>query len=173
MRISFAARPTGRNWYRAHNASVVAGYLEHRNLAHRVHTGAPVRIPGLAAGKIDPDRLPIEAGAIQIERDLVGVSGCADAMQPVLSHFDSRSVITRGCLDWRPLYLLPVQAMQTNLAALECAADLFSVALRSVLLMRLAGPILHPFGQHTVFVGPKTIIIDPPNVKNANIKRGR
>jgi len=31
--MSFAADPTGRNWYRAHNASVVAGYLEHRDLA--------------------------------------------------------------------------------------------------------------------------------------------
>jgi hypothetical protein len=31
--LDFAARPTGRNWYRAHNASVVAGYLEHRDLA--------------------------------------------------------------------------------------------------------------------------------------------
>src|SRR4029077_15205154 len=31
--LDFGARPTGRNWYRAHNASVVAGYLEHRNLA--------------------------------------------------------------------------------------------------------------------------------------------
>jgi hypothetical protein len=31
--LDFAARPTGRNWYQAHNASVVAGYLEHRDLA--------------------------------------------------------------------------------------------------------------------------------------------
>ena len=31
--LEFGARPTGRNWYRAHNASVVSGYLEHRNLA--------------------------------------------------------------------------------------------------------------------------------------------
>ena len=31
--LEFAAKPTGRNWYRAHNASVVAGYLEHRDLA--------------------------------------------------------------------------------------------------------------------------------------------
>ncbi len=31
--LEFAARPTGRNWYRAHNATIVAGYLEHRNLA--------------------------------------------------------------------------------------------------------------------------------------------
>jgi hypothetical protein len=31
--LEFAARPTGRNWYRAHNASIVAGYLEHWNLA--------------------------------------------------------------------------------------------------------------------------------------------
>ncbi|HVG76057.1 MAG TPA: hypothetical protein VM824_11800 [Thermoleophilaceae bacterium] len=32
--LEFAATPTGRNWYRAHNASIVAGYLEHRDLAH-------------------------------------------------------------------------------------------------------------------------------------------
>ena len=31
--LEFGARPTGRNWYRSHNASIVAGYLEHRNLA--------------------------------------------------------------------------------------------------------------------------------------------
>jgi hypothetical protein len=30
---SFAANPTARGWYRAHNASVVAAYLEHRDLA--------------------------------------------------------------------------------------------------------------------------------------------
>jgi hypothetical protein len=31
--LAFGARPTGRNWYRAHNASIVGGYLEHRDLA--------------------------------------------------------------------------------------------------------------------------------------------
>ena len=31
--LEFIARPTGRNWYRAHNASIVGGYLEHPNLA--------------------------------------------------------------------------------------------------------------------------------------------
>jgi hypothetical protein len=31
--LEFAASPTGRRWYRAHNASIVAGYLEHRELA--------------------------------------------------------------------------------------------------------------------------------------------
>jgi hypothetical protein len=31
--LGFAERPTGRNWYRAHNASIVAAYLEHRDLA--------------------------------------------------------------------------------------------------------------------------------------------
>jgi hypothetical protein len=39
--LEFAARPTGRNWYRAHNASIVAGYLEHRDLADA--EGAPER----------------------------------------------------------------------------------------------------------------------------------
>jgi hypothetical protein len=31
--LEFAASPTGRNWYRAHNASIVGAYLEHRSLA--------------------------------------------------------------------------------------------------------------------------------------------
>ena len=31
--LAFSARPTGRNWYRAHNASIVGGYLQHRDLA--------------------------------------------------------------------------------------------------------------------------------------------
>ena len=31
--LEFAARPTGRNWYRAHNASIVGAYLENRELA--------------------------------------------------------------------------------------------------------------------------------------------
>ena len=31
--LEFADSPTGRHWYRAHNASIVAGYLEHWNLA--------------------------------------------------------------------------------------------------------------------------------------------
>src|ERR687891_1965677 len=39
--LEFGARPTGRNWYQAHNASIVAGYLEHRNLAEA--EGAPER----------------------------------------------------------------------------------------------------------------------------------
>jgi hypothetical protein len=31
--VSFVDHPTSRTWYRAHNASVVAAYLEHRDLA--------------------------------------------------------------------------------------------------------------------------------------------
>jgi hypothetical protein len=31
--LQFSARPTGQNWYQAHNASIVGGYLDHRNLA--------------------------------------------------------------------------------------------------------------------------------------------
>jgi hypothetical protein len=31
--LEFGASPTGRNWYRAHNASIVAAYLEYRSLA--------------------------------------------------------------------------------------------------------------------------------------------
>jgi hypothetical protein len=39
--LAFIARPTGRNWYRAHNASIVSGYLEHQGLAGA--EGAPER----------------------------------------------------------------------------------------------------------------------------------
>jgi len=31
--LEFSATPTGRHWYRAHNASIVGGYLEHEGLA--------------------------------------------------------------------------------------------------------------------------------------------
>jgi hypothetical protein len=31
--LEFIAQPTGRNWYRAHNASIVDAYLGHRDLA--------------------------------------------------------------------------------------------------------------------------------------------
>jgi hypothetical protein len=31
--LAFGDQPTGRNWYRAHNSSIVRGYLEHRDLA--------------------------------------------------------------------------------------------------------------------------------------------
>src|SRR5688572_14256123 len=32
--LEFGARPTGGNWYRAHNASIVCAYLEYRDLAN-------------------------------------------------------------------------------------------------------------------------------------------
>jgi len=33
--LEFIARPTGRNWYRAHNASIVGAYLVNRELAEQ------------------------------------------------------------------------------------------------------------------------------------------
>ena len=39
--LEFVARPTARNWYRAHNAIVLSAYLEHRRLAEA--EGAPER----------------------------------------------------------------------------------------------------------------------------------
>src|SRR5262245_38519903 len=68
--LKFSASPTGRNWYRAHNASIVAGYLEHRNLADAenrperffmnvalarvLFAHALVGAPGLALGRLAP-----------------------------------------------------------------------------------------------------------------------
>jgi hypothetical protein len=39
--LEFSASPTGHNWYRAHNASIVGAYLEYRGLAEA--EGAPER----------------------------------------------------------------------------------------------------------------------------------
>jgi hypothetical protein len=39
--MSFIASPTAHSWYRAHNASIVAAYLEHDELAH--HESIPER----------------------------------------------------------------------------------------------------------------------------------
>jgi len=68
--LEFSASPTGRNWYGAHNASIVGGYLEHRDLAEE--EGAPERFfmnvalvrvlyahalvgaPSLALGRLGP-----------------------------------------------------------------------------------------------------------------------
>ena len=36
--LEFGAKPMGRYWYRAHNASIVAAYLEHRDLAEEEST---------------------------------------------------------------------------------------------------------------------------------------
>ena len=68
--LEFAATPTGRNWYRAHNASIVAAYLEHRDLAEAeseperffmnvalarvLYAHALAGAPGLALGRFAP-----------------------------------------------------------------------------------------------------------------------
>ncbi len=68
--LTFGAEPTGRNWYRAHNASIVAGYLEHRDLADAesaperffmnvalvrvLYAHALVGAPRLALGRLSP-----------------------------------------------------------------------------------------------------------------------
>jgi hypothetical protein len=66
--LEFIASPTARNWYRAHNASIVSGYLEHRRLAEDaperffmnvalgrvLYTHAVVAAPRLALGRFGP-----------------------------------------------------------------------------------------------------------------------
>ncbi len=68
--VGFSARPTGRNWYRAHNASIVGGYLEYWNLAEAesaperffmnvalvrvLYAHALVGAPSLALGRLAP-----------------------------------------------------------------------------------------------------------------------
>jgi hypothetical protein len=68
--LEFIARPTARNWYRAHNASIVSAYLEHQRLAEAenaperffmnvalgrvLYTHAVVAAPRLAVGRFGP-----------------------------------------------------------------------------------------------------------------------
>jgi hypothetical protein len=68
--LEFIARPTARNWYRAHNASIVSAYLEHQRLAEAenaperffmnvalgrvLYTHAVVAAPRLALGRFGP-----------------------------------------------------------------------------------------------------------------------
>jgi len=68
--LAFIEAPTPRSWYRAHNASIVSGYLEHRPLAETesaperffmnvalgrvLHTHAIVAAPRLALGRLGP-----------------------------------------------------------------------------------------------------------------------
>lgn len=68
--LEFVARPTARNWYRSHNASIVSAYLEHRQLAEGetaaerffinvallrvLFTHAVVAAPRLALGRLGP-----------------------------------------------------------------------------------------------------------------------
>src|SRR5205823_11678049 len=49
--LKFTASPTASNWYRAHNASIVRGYLEHRGLADA--ESAPERfLMNVALGRV-------------------------------------------------------------------------------------------------------------------------
>ena len=68
--LDFSAGPTGRTWYRAHNASIVGGYLDHRDLAEAesaperffmnvalarvLYAHALVGAPPLALGRLGP-----------------------------------------------------------------------------------------------------------------------
>jgi hypothetical protein len=68
--MAFIERPTGRSWYGAHNASIVAAYLEHRDLAEQeamperfflnvvlvrvLYAHALSAAPGLALGRFAP-----------------------------------------------------------------------------------------------------------------------
>jgi hypothetical protein len=68
--LEFIARPTARNWYRSHNASIVSAYLAHQRLAEPesaperffmnvalarvLYTHAVVATPRLALGRLGP-----------------------------------------------------------------------------------------------------------------------
>jgi hypothetical protein len=73
--LAFLSRPTARAWYRAHNASIVAAYLAHADLAEReaaaerffmnvvlmrvLYAHALVAAPRLALGRLAPIARPL------------------------------------------------------------------------------------------------------------------
>ncbi|MFZ0384514.1 MAG: hypothetical protein WAL22_02515 [Solirubrobacteraceae bacterium] len=73
--LAFAAEPNAANWYRAHNASIVAAYLEHRELAEQenraerfflnvvllrvLYAHALVAAPRLALGRLQTFSRPL------------------------------------------------------------------------------------------------------------------
>jgi hypothetical protein len=52
--MSFADHPTAPAWYRAHNSSVVAAYLDHRDLAEAENTGIFLQL-----SRVLPDEYPL------------------------------------------------------------------------------------------------------------------
>jgi hypothetical protein len=48
--------------------------LQHGNFAHRIVLAAPAGVALHAAGEVDANGLPVEAGAIQVQRHLVGIA---------------------------------------------------------------------------------------------------
>ena len=73
--LEFASQPSAASWYRAHNASIVAAYLEHRALAEQenraerffinvvllrvLYAHALVAAPRLALGRLQPFSRPL------------------------------------------------------------------------------------------------------------------
>jgi hypothetical protein len=88
--LQFSARPTGQNWYQAHNASIVGGYLDHRNLAETenaperffvnvallrvLYAHVLVEAPSLALGRFCPGWT---TGSPPIPRPWLGLRGRA------------------------------------------------------------------------------------------------
>ncbi|MFD3992149.1 hypothetical protein [Streptomyces sp. NPDC058583] len=105
--LSFVHYPTARAWYRAHNGSVVAGYLGHRDLAEAeteaerffmnvvlcrvLYSHALVAAPGLSLGPLRPlapflgdPRLGMAGVFLQLSRVLPGEYPLRDSVRTYL-----------------------------------------------------------------------------------------
>src|SRR5262249_57665197 len=67
-------------------AEFVGSRLQQGYLDHSVDARPPHRIACCSLEEIHKLRLPLEPGAVEIERHFVGVAGLAEAMQLVLGH---------------------------------------------------------------------------------------
>jgi hypothetical protein len=106
--LSFADYPTARSWYRAHNGSVVAAYLEHRDLAEAenaaerffmnvvlcrvLYTHALVAAPRISLGWLRPlapflgdPKLGMSGIFLQLSRVLPDEYPLRDSVQSYLS----------------------------------------------------------------------------------------
>ena len=71
--LDFIATPTARSWYRAHNASIVSGYLEHQALAVQRAAAALDAVRPGASGHLDQ--------VLKREPALAGRGGAVDPRQ--------------------------------------------------------------------------------------------
>jgi hypothetical protein len=98
--MEFGANPTARSWYRAHNASIVAAFLEHRDLAEResaaerffmnvvllrvLYAHALVAAPRLSLGRFAPLSRPLGDPRLGMAGAFLSLSRILPNRYPVL-----------------------------------------------------------------------------------------
>ena len=106
--MAFALEPSARSWYRAHNASIVAAYLEHRDLAEPesaaerffmnvvllrvLYAHSLVAAPRLSLGRLAPIGRPLGDPRLGMAGAFLSLSRILPARYPVTD--DVRNYVT-------------------------------------------------------------------------------